>query len=156
MARRHPRTLAAIAALAVAGLGLSACSAASPITTSKSYAASDGVRAQFSKHLRAENLMVLTEGPGSPATLYGALVNNSEEPATFTIKVGELPEQTVEVAPMTVVNLPTEDAKSGSTQAKPGATVAGQVGTTATGAMNVSVPVLDGTLPPYDEYIKGK
>lgn len=155
MARRSSLKLAAIAAVCAAGLGLSACTSASPILTTKSYAASDGVRAQLSEHVRAENLMILTEGPGSEAALYGALVNNSEEPVTFTITVGDLPEQTVEVAPGAVVSLPQDGEESASGDYQPGATVEGSVATSQTGSHSVQVPILDGTIPPYDEYLVG-
>lgn len=151
--RRFVRVAAALAAAGLGVSALSACTAASPIKTKKPYAASDGVRAQFDTNLRAENLMLLTEEKGAPAQLYGALVNNSTEPATFIVAVEGIDPVQVKVPGNSIVHLPQEGAAPVAGNFTPGGTIPASASTDRGGSVSLNVPVLDGTIPPYDEVL---
>ncbi|MDO4605957.1 MAG: hypothetical protein Q4B12_01380 [Bowdeniella nasicola] len=151
--RRFARAAAVLAAAALGVSALSACTPASPIKTKKPYAASDGVRAQFDSTLRAENLMLLTKEKGAPAQLYGALVNNSTEPATFIVAVEGTDPVQVKVPGNSTVHLPQEGATPVSGEFTPGGTVPASASTDRGGSVSLHVPVLDGTIPPYDEVL---
>ncbi|MDO5700461.1 MAG: hypothetical protein Q4P36_03205 [Bowdeniella nasicola] len=155
MSRPRVRLFAASLGLIVAASGLGACTAASPTMTAKSYAASDGVRIEFNTALSVENLMILTAGSAADASLHGALVNNGDEPATFALTIGEGNEQlryTVEAH--SVVNLPADDDTIAGSYT-PGAVTPVQIDAEGAGLREAAVPVLDGTLPPYDEHVEG-
>lgn len=146
------RLLAGLIAGMLALSALSGCTPLSPVKTQKSYAASDGVRAQFDD-LRVENLLVLTAEPGAPAQVFGTLVNNSHQPATFTIQLGEQVIVEQEVAADSQVKLPLEESPVLEGDFKPGAMVDGTVKVDSGDMQDVAVPVLDGTIAPYDEYL---
>ncbi|MDO5727589.1 MAG: hypothetical protein Q4Q03_06670 [Bowdeniella nasicola] len=145
------RVLAIIAAGVLATSALAGCTALSPVKTQKSYAASDGVRAQFD-NLRVENLMILTAEAGAPAQVYGTLVNNSDQDATFTVQLGDAVVIEQRVSAQSQVTLPTDESEAVRGDFQPGAMVDGVVKVDG-GMEDVAVPVLDGTIPPYDEYL---
>lgn len=146
------RLLAAVSAAVLAMTALSGCTALSPVKTQKSYAASDGVRAQFGD-LRVENLLLLTAEKDAPAQVFGTLVNNSTAPATFTIELADQVIVEQEVAADSQVKLPVDESATLQGDFQPGATVDGVVKTDSGDLQNVAVPVLDGTIHPYDEYL---
>ncbi len=74
--------LAAVALVAVASLA--ACSAGSPLTALKPYAASDGLQIA-SGEVRGLNLILFTRGKGEPAVLTGTLDNTGEIAANATV-----------------------------------------------------------------------
>lgn len=146
------RLLAVVIAGMLAMTALSGCTPLSPVKTQKSYAASDGVRAQFDD-LRVENLLLLTAEQGAPAQVFATLVNNSDQDATFTIQLGDEVVVEQEVAADSQVKLPLEEGTALQGDFQPGAMVDGTVTVDTGGSQEVAVPVLDGTIPPYDEYL---
>lgn len=145
---RPARALAILAVPLAAGL-LGGCGFASPIQTQQTYAASDGVRVQLSDDVRIENLLLLTAAEGEPGRLLGAVVNGSGDDATVSIDVGgEVTE--VHVAAGQTANLADEEPLA-AVGAAPGATI--EVSIEFAGTTVRAIPVLDGTIPPYDEYL---
>lgn len=146
-----PRTRAAIlAASAAAALLLSGCGFASPIRTLQTYSASDGVRVELADGVRVENLMVLTEAEGEAGQLLGAVVNPTEDDARVRIAVSGSATE-VRVPAGDVVNLVDEADVVAAVAAPPGATIEASI--EFRGTTTARIPVLDGTIPPYDEYL---
>ncbi|WP_127126544.1 hypothetical protein [Georgenia sp. SYP-B2076] len=155
MARTTRRSLIAAAALG-ASLVLAGCSVANPITTQGAYAASDGVRAELGG-VTVENLLILTEGEGETGHVLGSIVNHTTEPVQVTLTLGEnggsipfrLPAEGT-------VNLTDEGTALESVDVPAGAVLPGSISTSGAGSVSVPVPVLDGTIPPYDEYLASR
>ena len=134
---------------------LSSCMLAADVTTLNQYAPSDGTRVQVGDRVSVENLMVLTEGEGEVGHVVGTIVNGSAEPATVLIDVGE----TGAPAPFEVpadshISLHEANVTVESVGAAPGATL----GTAVQGPDGfsdvLSIPVLDGTLAEYSEFLE--
>ncbi|MHB1064803.1 MAG: hypothetical protein ACYC1Z_10030 [Georgenia sp.] len=156
MARTFRRTPLAAAALVVGSLALAGCSVVNPITTQGPYAPSDGVRVEVADRVSVENLMVLTTGEGEVGHVLGAVVNRSEQDVEVTLALGEggstIP---VGVAAGETVNLTDAGISLAEVAVAPGAMLDSLIGATGSGDVAVAVPVLDGTIPPYDEYLAG-
>lgn len=139
-----------IAALVGAAALLTGCGAASPIQTQELYAPSDGVRLELGGGIRVENIFLLTEDAGSPTRPIGALVNDSATDAEVTLIVGS-DSQTFTIGPEGVVNLEDAAGVIEGADTVPGSTFAVQF--VAGGSTIYDVPVLDGTLEPYDQLL---
>lgn len=139
------------AGLVLAALALSSCAWASPDSTNISYAPSDGIRVELNDAgtVRVENLMVLTAGEGEDAQLFGAVVNDTSEPVTVTIEAAGAKNE-IDADPASVVRLE-EETDTFTGDVPPGATTV--ITLTHMGAFTAHAPVLDGTIPPYDQYL---
>ncbi len=153
MARSSRRLAAALLLTGVTALGVGACS---PITTMDPYAPSDGVRGVLGTQIRVENLLILTTAEGAEGTVLGGVVNESTDPANVMLAIeGVSGGQQVDVpASSTMLLGPDHHELTLSTvPAAPGATVRVQVSTAESGSITLNVPVLDGTLPYYEEKV---
>lgn len=163
MAKRSVRANRLGALILSLGLaaGLSACS---PVHTLDIFDPSDGVRAVLGDDVKATNLLVLTEAEGAPGTLVGSLTNTTLGELEVTVTVGDADPIVVDLdAGHTAYLTPRNpefdgtsfafDAQVSAVAAAPGATVLVSVATPSGGSVDVQVPVLDGTLEPYDEYL---
>jgi len=144
-----------VALIALGGtLTLAGCSVASPITTAHPYAPSDGIRVAVTDEVAVENLMILTEGEGQEGHLLGAVVNRSGEDVEVSFSFeggsGSVP---VRVDAGDFVNFTDAGITISNVDAAPGATVTTTVSAPTAGDTEVHVPVLDGTIPPYDEFL---
>lgn len=152
MARIPRRPLAALV-IAAAALSAAACA---PITTQIPYAASDGVRVELGDQLTAVNLMVLTTGEGAEGVLLGGVTNHTADDTTvdfiFEGSSGALPVD-VSANSTTLFGPDHESVSIASVAAPPGAILDVQISSPESGSVTVGVPVLDGTLAPYDEYL---
>ena len=152
---RTPRAAALATVLAVAGLTLAGCSATNPITTQDQYSASDGVRVTLGD-VRGSNLLVLSAAKGAPGLMQGGLINEGSEDRSVTLAIGD-EETVVELGPQETVLLgagrAAEDGFAevlfAALDAEPGSVVQVTLATPEDGSIDVSVPVLDGTLPEY-------
>lgn len=146
---------AALILAAAASLTLGGCGLTTPITTQRAYAASDGVRVAVSDDVRVENLLVLTESPEGPAVLIGMLVNDSRtETVTMTLTDAEGTEIVAsELAPHSFDNLNDAPVEFPDAEAVPGSTVPVTVQVPGLDATTAAVPVLDGTLEEYQQYM---
>lgn len=144
-----PRILRAVVAAAGCGVLLGSCAWASPIQTQQLYAPSDGARFDLAADVRVENMFVLSEGAGEPAQLMGVVVNDTSRPVTVTIDI-EGSSEDVRVPARELANL-RDQAPLPSFEPLPGQAV--EVSLTWSGTVKGTIPVLDGTIPPYDEYM---
>lgn len=145
---------AALAGATTAALLLAACS---PTTTTLDYAPSDGARVEVSAdaRLRGLNLLVVSEGDGAPGTLLGALSNTTDEDATFTLTADGAAPVTVRVDAGATVTLGTadgEDAQLDAVDVVPGSTLTAEL-TAAGESAEFELPVFDGSLPEYADYL---
>ena len=150
----------ALGGLAVAALALSGCS---PITTQMVYSPGDGIRATLGDQVEAANLLLLTSGEGDAGLLVGGFTNLTDDQAELTVTVGGEsfglpigPRETVLLGAPEGVPGPTvvvEEVRIDSVPAPPGAFTDVTLATMEAGELTVGVPVLDGTLEPYDALI---
>lgn len=147
------RRILGLAAAATLSLALTGCAFASPVSTQMDYAPSDGARVVLSQEgsdVRLENVMVLTAGEGEAAQIFGIIANDSGEDATVTVAI-EGESSDVDVPAGGVANLEDEVDPYEGLDLAPGATVTGSF--TYQGTVSHEVPILDGTLEPYDQYL---
>ena len=149
------RRLASLALGAVVVLGASGCSMVSPQATTIPYSASDGVNVPASGPLLVRNAMVIATEDGSTGNLIGAIVNDTDAAETLSVGVaGKV--ATVQVPARTTVSLGVDGAEPlriDSLGTTPGhyLDVAFQSGNGE--GVEIAVPVLDGTLPQYAEFV---
>ncbi|QOR71421.1 hypothetical protein IM660_03735 [Ruania alkalisoli] len=156
MARSTRRLVAALTLAAATAVGVGACS---PITTMQSYAPSDGVQGELEGgdvRVLVENLMVLSAEEGAPGTVLGALVNRGAEAVEVTLSNAEVTggiQLTVEADSTLLLSPDHEDVVFPAVPVPPGAVLELQVSTEQTGSITLPVPVLNGDIPPYGEYL---
>lgn len=142
-----------IALIVAAALAIAGCS---PNTTMRSYAAGDGARTDLANQVRAENMLIIAEAEGSPGTLVGALVNQWSQDTQISLSVEELGESITITLPgsSTVILGPEhESVVLPSVPAPTGSVLTVQISTTESGSVTLPIPVLDGTLDPYQDYL---
>lgn len=149
------RRIASLGAVAVLGVVLAGCSATNQITTSLPYSPSDGVRATLGE-VKAQNLFVLTEQVGDPASVQGALTNLGSSRLTVEVSAGdEGVIGTVDLAAGETAILGGSDGETllyTATQ-PPGAVTPLTLATGPAGTETFQVPVLDGSLPQYAPFV---
>lgn len=151
---RITATLAPVGIL-TAALVVSGCS---PVLTNRPYAASDGVRVEWSEQaqVRGENLMLLAAESGGEARLLGGLTNGGSEAAAIELGFVGGEATTVEVPADSTVLLTGQgesDIVLAAVPEGPGATVPMVFMTAEQGSVTVEVPVLDGTLEEYSDLV---
>lgn len=149
------RLLASLALGAAVVVGATGCNMIAPQATTISYSPSDGVNIPPSGPVEVRNAMVIANEDGTLGNFIGALVNTSleaqeitiaienGEAETFVLPAGEAVSLGVDVDPILFTDL---GVPAGAT-----VPMAFQSGD-ATGAL-VDVPVLDGALPYYSEFV---
>ncbi len=148
-----PRLAGAFATVAAVAL-IAGCSTFSAQTTTLEYAPSDGVQGTLGD-IDIRNVFVVAEAEDSPGTMIGSLVNRGSEDVTVTI-VGDPLSKDVDVPAGEVVTLgPDGDETILATEVGvvPGRHL--RVLFTGGGAepLNLNVPVLDGSLPEYEDLV---
>lgn len=152
--RRTFRTVAALSLAAAA----STAAACAPVTTLIEYAPSDGVRAEVGEAVTVNNLLILTEAANSPALVVGAVTNHTDGPVQVTLTFAD-GVSTAIAAPAAGTVLLNPANEAGETViiddgvAAPGATAPVTITTADSGSVTVEVPVLDGDIAPYGEYL---
>ncbi|WP_051427338.1 hypothetical protein [Arthrobacter sp. H20] len=151
---RAKRSLAAGAAL-VAVLGATGCSVTSEQATTIQYAASDGIVAEAGP-LELRNVMVITSGEGEPGTILGTVFNPSDSAVQLTIE-GENSSADITVpaeGKWVFEDETTDDGILEGVSEIPGALVDLNFVVNSE-TVELRVPVLDGTLEEYREYVPG-
>lgn len=148
------RRAVAAAALAVLALGVTSCGAINEQATTFQYAASDGIVLDVAD-LSVRNLMLVTKSANDEARLLGSIVNNTATDQTLNVKVST-GSASIKVPAKTAVVLE-DDANETllpATGVMPGAQAPA---TLAVGGSSdeVRIPVIDGTLVEYREYVPG-
>lgn len=156
MSRRATTTarVAALAASAAAGaLLLAACA---PTTTTLDYAPSDGARVDLADmKLRGINLLVVSEGDGEPGNVLGALTNHTGDSATFRLEAEGASPVTISLDAGETVYLGTADGEAvqlDAVDAIPGGSIPAVL-TAGDESQEFQLPVFDGTLPEYADYL---
>lgn len=157
MARsEHRARLRPLIAITVALMVLiSACGVPS---TAQRYAAGDGTRGDLGDQIAAENLLVLTDAAGAEGTLVGGLVNQWEQAVEVTLTFAGIDEavtMTIDGGGTLLLHPDHHSVVLPSVPVPPGAMVDVQISTGQQGSITVPVPVLDGTLHPYQDYLPG-
>ena len=163
MTRLRPRTArTAAAGLALAAaLALGGCSATNDMTTIADYDASDGAGTTLGD-LRIGNLLVLSAAQGEPGVVAGSLSNRGSDTEQVTLAVdgGEPVELEVPAGGTVLMGAPDAPARYGTADVEvaavaspPGGLVAVTITTGSAGSIEISVPVLDGTLPEYEDLV---
>ncbi len=152
----HSRAKVAAVALG-AMLLLSSCAFGANITTTTQYDPSDGTSATVGD-VRAQNLLLVTTAAGEPAALVGYLYNDNEgAAATVTVTIGDTA-QTYAISPMQGVQLGVDDGAEKFitiAPADPGLLGSYTVSVDTVGVATGALPILDGTLPEYQQVLAG-
>lgn len=151
----NSRRLASLALGAAIVLGATGCSMVSPQATTIPYSPSDGANVPASGPLQVRNALVVADESGSTGNFLAAIVNDTDAVETLNIGVnGKI--ATVRVPARTVVSLGVDGVEPLLIEGlgvAPGDNVeiAFQSGD-GTG-VEQAIPVLDGTLPQYAEFV---
>ncbi|GER22867.1 hypothetical protein NCCP1664_13640 [Zafaria cholistanensis] len=148
------RRAVAAAALAVIALGATGCGSINKQATTLQYAASDGIVFDVAD-LKARNLMLVTGSATEEARLIGTVVNATDAPQTLELKVGS---HTASIRVPAKTSLKLEDDANEvvipTATAEPGAD-ADAVATAGSASTEVSIPVVNGALEEYRQYLPG-
>ncbi|MGC5628249.1 hypothetical protein ACPYO6_08395 [Georgenia sp. Z1344] len=150
-----PQRLTRVGVAVASAALLSSCMLAADVTTLNPYAPSDGTRVQVADGVAVENLLVLTEGEGEVGHVVGSIVNNTLEPVTVQLDVGE----TGAPAPFEVPaesHIPLHEANVTieAVEGAPGSTLPTAVQGPGGFSSVIEIPVLDGTLAEYSEFLE--
>lgn len=157
-----PRRIAAASLIAFSLAGATGCASINEQATVKQYNPSDGVRAsvkQGQSTVDFRNLMVVTNGKGKEGRVLGRIVNSGDSPATVTITVdGKQAGEQIKVGTgqKNYADLASDAQKAmvQSVSKAPGQSIHATV--TANGqTQDVDIPVLDGSLEQYRQYLPG-
>lgn len=137
-------------------LGTSACNMLSPVASLKVYSPSDGTNGDLG-FVKARNIIYFTDGEGHGA-LYGAFANSSSNTQDFALKLegganGAIYRQYL-VKGYQVLNFgyQNQPALKVALKGKPGDLTTILL-YTDTGSVRLNVPILDGTLPQYQDIV---
>ena len=150
--RTRRRVSAALVAVAVLGL-LTGCDLFAPQDTKYIQETADGVNGDVGE-IFIGNAVLLTQESSSPASLVATLINQGESSEEVRI-VTSAGSETVTVKPAESVQLGTSDGQSvtfDGLDAQPGA-LADVTFQTSTMTETLQVPVLDGSLPQYQDLV---
>ena len=146
-------------ALTAAALGVSlltaGCGYITPQQTSHQYSASDGIRADLGP-LQLRNILIVSNGEDKPGRLIGAVYNSSSKDVKLTVNgaKGSQTEVPVKANSHTLLNEDSDEAILSTSGGKPGSLVDVKISENGTNVTStVKVPVLDGTLEEYKEYL---
>lgn len=146
-----------ITALGLGVLSVTGCSYVNPQTTAYPYTASDGVRTDLGG-LELRNLIIVSSGIGKPGRVLGAVFNTSDHDATLKIS-GSGGSQTEVMVKSNERYYLTKDVNAAilsSVNAIPGALETVKLSESAgsrSKTEKLKVPVLDGTLKEYRQYV---
>lgn len=154
---RVQRTLA-VSAAALTALGATGCSAVNEQATTIQYSPSDGIVENVGP-LELRNILIITSDEGEPGTILGTVFNTADSPVQLTID-GENESSQVTIEGDGKYVFEDEVADDGTLQGIseiPGSLV--DIGFTVDGetveTTELRVPVLDGTLEAYREFVPG-
>lgn len=145
------KSATAMAVIAVGlSVGLGGCYTADGPMTDKAYAASDGIRAEFSDDVVVENLMVVVPADSTTGYLLGMAVNHDKAEHSVSVTGSQ------GVFEVTLAGNSSENMLGSNVMiadAVAGATVPVEVVVDGS-PTTVEVPVLDGTLEEYAKFLE--
>ncbi|MBO0909856.1 hypothetical protein [Arthrobacter sunyaminii] len=151
--KNRAQRAAAAGVIALAVLGVSSCSAVNEQATVREYSPSDGIVENVGD-VELRNILMVSNGDGEEGRLLGTVVNASSEDVEFSLATGgttltwniEAGDKVVfEDAAAAEVTVPNVDVK-------PGTGLRGDA-SNGTETVEVNIPVVDGTLADYREYL---
>ena len=148
------RRLAAVGLATAALLGATGCSAINPQATTIEYAPSDGIIATVGE-AEVRNLLLVSGESEAEGRYSGSVANSSEEPIEVSLTVNGTTTR-VSVPGGEVLSLETSENEHviPSTGTFPGGMAQGTIEVDGQ-SQDVQIPVLDGTLPEYREFVPG-
>lgn len=152
--KNRARRAVAAAALAVLALGVTSCGAINEQATTFQYAASDGVVLNVAD-LEVRNLMFVAKSANDEARVIGSVINNTDTAQTLSLKLAT-GSVSIPVPAKSVVKL--EDKANEKLLPSTGVLPGEQVKTTlsvSSSSDEVLIPVVDGTLSEYRQYVPG-
>ncbi|RLK47409.1 DNA modification methylase [Microbacterium telephonicum] len=135
--------------------GVAGCSMVSPQATTIAYSPSDGVNVADSGPLIVRNALVIADEDGEQGNFLAAIINDTDDAATLHIGVGA-DHQTVRVPARTTVSLGVDGVDPllfEGLDSKPGTDVEISFQSGDGEGVATAIPVLDGTLPQYAEFV---
>lgn len=143
----------AAAAIGVGLLSVTGCGFVNAQQTSHQYSASDGVKADLGQ-LQLRNILIVASGEKEPGRVIGAVFNQGTSDATLTISGanGSQTEIPVKANSETYLNTGSDSAILSSAGVIPGGLTPVTIRSGSDSA-TINVPVVDGTLPEYKEYL---
>ncbi len=146
---------AAVAGVVLAMLGITGCSVINEQSTTRQYAASDGIVENLGT-VELRNILIVSTDEGQPGTLLGTVFNNGDEPVQLTIEgENETSEITIDGGDKYVFEDEVDD--DGTLQGIseiPGSLVDLDF-TVESETETYGVPVVDGTLAEYRDFVPG-
>lgn len=150
-----PRRLRTAALLPVAAITLAGCQWTSPVQTDHAYEPAEG-RSVHMDGLTVSNALVVAEKQGAAGTLVGRISNDTDRPATVTLRVGEAKPVEVQVPAHDSKQLSTKQTPTAVTAVPvpPGALIDMAINTDRGDAQSLRIPVL-APYPPYGDFRTG-
>ncbi|MEI2267801.1 DNA modification methylase [Microbacterium sp. No. 7] len=147
------RLIASLALGAAVVLGTTGCNMLAPQATTIQYSASDGVNVPDSGPLKVRNALIIANEDGTLGNLVAAVVNSTEDDLTLNVSIdGQA--QKLEVGANSSVSLGVDSAAMlFDDVGKPGADVDVSFQSGEGEGVRISVPILDGTLPYYTQFV---
>ncbi|MCM3697354.1 DNA modification methylase [Microbacterium oleivorans] len=147
------RLIASLALGAAVVLGTTGCNMLAPQATTIQYSASDGVNVPDSGPLLVRNAMIIANEDGSLGNLIAGIVNTTDEDLVLNVSIADQP-QRVNVPANSTVSLGVTTAPlTFDDTGKPGSDVDASFQSGEGEGVRVAVPILDGTLPYYTEFV---
>ncbi|MGO1660812.1 MAG: DNA modification methylase [Canibacter sp.] len=152
------RLVSSLALVGAVALGAAGCSLMAPISTEKPYAPSDGINADVA-NVDIRNMLLIAGAEGEPYNVVFSTVNNSGSDVPLSISFDGASTETVSVdvpAGSTLFGDPEGDADLVAVdlgQQAIGSTVTAYLETTSGKSVKTKVPVLDGTLDEYKNFV---
>ncbi len=152
--KNRGRRVVAVAALAMLTFGVTSCSAINQQATTLHYAASDGIVLNVGD-LDVRNLMLITNSATDEARVLGSLVNDTDQAMTLEMKLST-GSTSVKVPAKSVVDFEKDKNKTllTSTGVAPGAQARATL-SVGPNSDEAKIPVIDGTLEEYREFVPG-
>ncbi|WP_026550361.1 hypothetical protein [Arthrobacter sp. Br18] len=150
---RVRQAVAAGALLAV--LGVTGCTANNLQATTIQYAASDGIVKDVGS-IELRNILVISSEDGEPGRLLGTAINTSDSPVQLTIEAeNETAEITIDAEESWVFEDEVDDDGTLAGIAEIPGSLLDLTFSSEEETATFNVPVLDGTLEEYREYVPG-
>jgi len=149
------RRIAASLAVAALAFGVTSCGAINEQATNTDYAASDGVNVDVAD-AKVRNLMFVTNSDDTEARLIGSVVNAGDSALTLSVKADNAAPVSIQVPADGTIKL--EEDKNQQIIKNMGIAAgehADSVFTVAGENVEFSVPVVDGTLAEYRDFVPG-
>ena len=152
--KNRGRRAVAAAALAMLALGVTSCGAINEQATTFQYAASDGIVLNVAD-LEVRNMLLVTKSATDKARLLGSVVNNTATPQTLTVALAT---GSVSINVPAKTSFKLEDAANKTILPSAGVIPGKQAKATLSvggSSDEVNIPVVDGTLESYREFVPG-